>query len=168
VTRSSDRVGTGVMYILFGASPWLWLALMLLAASPLKSVIRLNQNTIVIGFAIVVGLGAVALVTALVVGIGAHVAHVIRRRAEHARHAGAPVRPDVPGTATTVARVASLGGLATVWGAFAAIGMLPLFGLDRPFGIQDRFRPLSLLLAAVTLVSLARGITHIARRPRQL
>jgi len=166
VTRSSDRVGAGVMYILFGVSPWLWVAMMFLASGPLEPALLRNRNTVRTGVAIVLGVGVVALVTALVVGIGAHVAHVMRRRAERARDADAPARPDVPGTATTVARVASLVGVATVWGAFAAITMSSFLPLPRVFRLENEVQPISLLLAAVTVASLVRGLTQVAQRRR--
>jgi hypothetical protein len=165
-TAGSDRAGPGVMLVLLGLAPWVWLAGAAILTEVLKRATRNEIPAVMMGIGALALVGALSLVVALLAGLVSHVRYRRRRRADLLRAEDAPARVDRPELVTKLARFAGAIGVVIVGGGFAAAVIAPLTPYD---GWSDKIdanpNPISYAMIAVTLVALVGGV-RLLRRSR--
>jgi hypothetical protein len=167
--RPVDRVGSGLTILLFGVTPWIWTLVIWLSEGPFRRSARRAEEALMIGTAVALVIGSIALVVAMVLGIFGVVAE---RRAARERAALASVEPSRSthtGGLTLMARVASWVGIALVWGLFSAVLMSPVT-VDKSIDLVGRAteQGLARSMIVVTLLSVVAGAARLrlSRRPR--
>jgi hypothetical protein len=165
MSRTRNRSGAALMLLTFGLAPWVDQGVWMLSRRELH---RLGQSQLgAIGAVLLtsLGVGAVAAVTALVIGTVA--ARRSRREATAAAAGdGGPRRP-LPDArvSTTVARSAALIAVVGLWGPFGVAFLDPLLSRRDSILYPDPWQ--SWCIAVITVAAALAGALTLIRGRRQ-